>query len=130
MSISLFKLVNKLLVTDPVKHCKTYKSQGCSFVDGIGCDMKTCTFKDTKCVAVICRDGHEFFTWVKKDLGEHKVLHSTVNRVYTKDTTYIKVSHITDTKGFKFNYRILATPKKFAFHLYELTAYVDKISKA
>ena len=31
---------------DPVKHCKTYNSVGCAHVDGIGCDMETCTFNN------------------------------------------------------------------------------------
>ena len=27
---------------DPVKKCEVYKKKGCSHVDGIHCDMKTC----------------------------------------------------------------------------------------
>ena len=29
-------------INDPVKSCEIYKTRGCSHVDGILCDMKTC----------------------------------------------------------------------------------------
>lgn len=30
---------------DPVKHCKLYKEDGCSHVDGMLCDFDTCTMR-------------------------------------------------------------------------------------
>lgn len=35
---------NALSKKDPVKHCETYKTTGCSHVDGYLCNMDTCTF--------------------------------------------------------------------------------------
>ena len=29
-------------INDPVYNCKFYKDKGCSHVDGMYCDMKTC----------------------------------------------------------------------------------------
>ena len=42
---------------DPVKHCNVYKTVGCAHVDGMHCDMKTCTISDT--VVVTPRGFHE-----------------------------------------------------------------------
>jgi len=33
---------------DPVKHCEVYKKQGCSHVDGIGCNMNNCLIRKQK----------------------------------------------------------------------------------
>lgn len=38
-------MFNILTKNDPVYHCKMYKDKGCSHVDGILCDFKTCTIK-------------------------------------------------------------------------------------
>lgn len=32
---------------DPVKHCQVYRHAGCAHVDGMLCDMRTCTIKVT-----------------------------------------------------------------------------------
>jgi len=32
-------------MSDPVKHCQTYLTEGCSHVDGIGCKFPRCPFQ-------------------------------------------------------------------------------------
>lgn len=38
-----FDIYYKFKKYDPVKKCEIYKREGCSHVDGIFCDMKTCS---------------------------------------------------------------------------------------
>ena len=41
--LSVFKLMKGYFSSDPVRSCKRYKKEGCAHVDGILCNMKTCT---------------------------------------------------------------------------------------
>ncbi|KFZ25614.1 MAG: hypothetical protein KQ78_02188 [Candidatus Izimaplasma bacterium HR2] len=38
----LIKIYKDVLKKDPVKKCKYHRDIGCSHVDGMLCDMKTC----------------------------------------------------------------------------------------
>ena len=31
---------------DPLYHCPRYRNYGCTHIDGMFCDLKTCTMKD------------------------------------------------------------------------------------
>ncbi len=31
---------------DPVRYCEVYKKEGCSYVDGPLCDMRTCSLRE------------------------------------------------------------------------------------
>ena len=48
----LKRLYFKIKNSDPVIKCDYYKEVGCSFVDGFGCDIKTCStnriYKESK----------------------------------------------------------------------------------
>jgi len=43
LAMNIFKRIYELMNrNDPVKCCEIYKTIGCSHVDGLICDMKTC----------------------------------------------------------------------------------------
>lgn len=39
------RIIRKWRMSDPVKHCQTYLTEGCSHVDGIGCNFPRCPFQ-------------------------------------------------------------------------------------
>lgn len=41
----LFKRWSEYKLNDPVRNCKVYKLFGCSHIDGMLCDMKTCDIR-------------------------------------------------------------------------------------
>ena len=42
------KLIGWNVYLDLIKHCETYKQIGCSHVDGVLCNLKTCEFSTKK----------------------------------------------------------------------------------
>lgn len=46
--MQIFKIFQRSDVApDPVKNCNVYKTVGCAHVDGMLCDMRTCTITVT-----------------------------------------------------------------------------------
>ena len=38
-----FSFIKKIKLSDPVKSCELYKTEGCSHVDGLLCDFPECS---------------------------------------------------------------------------------------
>lgn len=49
MKYNPFKMLINILTdnNDPIAHCEVYKSKGCAHVDGMMCNMKTCTIRES-----------------------------------------------------------------------------------
>lgn len=43
--MNLFNKIKELFNSDPVYNCKVYTKIGCSHVDGLLCDFKTCSLR-------------------------------------------------------------------------------------
>ena len=60
MKTELIKFVEKLRRLDPAKHCAVYRVAGCAHIDGMLCNVRTCTIKIS--VEVSPRDVKEVKT--------------------------------------------------------------------